>query len=89
MPVCKLFIVTGRVQGVWYRASTQQQALALGLTGYAKNLTNGDVEVMACGEPDALESLEQWLWQGPELAEVSAVSTDTIPTRELTHFESA
>lgn len=62
--------VSGRVQGVWFRGSTQQQASRLGLTGYAKNLADGSVEVVACGEEAAIEQLREWLWQGPKAAEV-------------------
>jgi acylphosphatase len=65
--------VSGRVQGVWYRSSTQQQAHALGLTGHAVNLPDGRVEVIACGDTAAIDALCAWLRQGPELAEVSAV----------------
>lgn len=67
------FLVSGRVQGVFFRASTRQQALRLGLTGYARNLPDGRVEVMAVGEAAALEVLAQWLWQGPPAAEVRDV----------------
>ncbi len=61
------------MQGVWYRGSTQQQALALGLTGHARNLDDGRVEVLACGEPAALKQLREWLWQGPPRARVEQV----------------
>jgi acylphosphatase len=70
---CRRCLVAGTVQGVWYRASTQRQALALGLTGYARNLPDGRVEVLACGEEDALRQLQDWLWQGPPAAEVTDV----------------
>lgn len=70
---CRRFLVSGRVQGVWFRASTREQALRLGLSGRADNLPDGRVEVVACGDARHLEQLEAWLWQGPELAQVSAV----------------
>ena len=70
--------VTGRVQGVWFRASTQQQAQHLGVTGYARNLPDGSVEVLACGPASAVGELESWLWQGPEAAEVSDVACETV-----------
>ena len=73
MTVCKLFSVTGRVQGVWFRAGTQRQALALGLTGYAVNRADGAVEVLACGEREAIERLHAWLWQGTSAAQVGDV----------------
>ncbi|MBA2238212.1 MAG: acylphosphatase, partial [Lysobacter sp.] len=58
------FIVSGKVQGVWFRASTRDRALALGLSGHAKNLPDGSVEVLASGDPAAVEALAEWLRQG-------------------------
>ncbi|RAO77327.1 acylphosphatase [Dyella jiangningensis] len=72
MPVAR-FLVSGRVQGVFYRASTREQALALGLRGHAKNLSDGRVEVIASGTDAALDALEQWLWRGPSGARVDDV----------------
>ena len=73
MSVCRSFLVSGRVQGVFYRASTRDKALSLGLTGYACNLPDGRVEVVACGEEAAVTALAQWLREGPPLARVSGV----------------
>jgi acylphosphatase len=70
------FLVSGRVQGVFYRASAREQALLLGLTGYAKNLPDGRVEVLACGSESALEALERWLWRGPAAAKVDGVDRE-------------
>ena len=67
------FLVSGRVQGVWFRAATRERALALQLQGHARNLADGGVEVVATGTDEALDALEQWLWQGPPLAKVSEV----------------
>ncbi len=68
------FTVQGRVQGVWFRDSTRREAQRLGITGYAINLPDGNVEVLAWGSPDeALNALEAWLQTGPPLANVSAV----------------
>ncbi len=78
MTVCKLFSVTGRVQGVWFRAATQRQALDLGLTGYAVNRSDGAVEVLACGEREAVDQLHGWLWQGPPAARVGDVSGQVL-----------
>lgn len=77
MMVCEKCVIAGRVQGVWYRGSTQQKAEGLGLVGYAKNLRDGTVEVLACGEPDAIAKLKQWLWQGPQHAEVEQVRCES------------
>jgi acylphosphatase len=70
---CRLFRIEGRVQGVWFRESTRREAEPLGITGYARNLADGSVEVLACGEPDALDRLAQWLQNGPPLARVTRV----------------
>lgn len=67
--------VSGRVQGVFYRASARQQALALGVRGYAHNLADGRVEVLAIGEPSAVHALLDWLRQGPPGAQVKHVET--------------
>ncbi|UNK49132.1 acylphosphatase [Lysobacter sp. S4-A87] len=64
------FIVSGRVQGVFFRASTRDQALALGLRGFARNLPDGRVEVLAAGDDVALDRLAAWLRQGPAMAQV-------------------
>jgi acylphosphatase len=63
---------------VWYRASTQRQAQDFGVTGHAKNLADGRVEVLACGPEPAVEALCRWLWQGPTHAEVSAVECESL-----------
>lgn len=80
--ICLRCHVAGRVQGVWYRGSTQRQALALGITGYARNLPDGRVEVLACGEATALQQLRDWLWQGPPAAEVTDVQC--VPVTDVT-----
>lgn len=71
--ICKRCLVSGRVQGVFYRASAARVAQRLGLSGYARNLADGRVEVLACGEPEAVAELIQWLWEGPSAARVTAV----------------
>ena len=83
---CRRFVVSGRVQGVWFRASTRQQALQLGLGGRAINLPDGRVEVVACGDQTALDVLQRWLWRGPELAEVEDVISESLPDRTIEGF---
>ena len=73
MITCKRCRVKGRVQGVFFRASSQEQANKYNLTGYAKNLPDGSVEVLACGQSPAVEALCDWLWQGPLHARVENV----------------
>ncbi len=79
--------VYGRVQGVGFRFATQQQANSLGLTGYAKNLDDGSVEVIACGEPQQIERLVEWLKQGgPKHAKVDKVLTEPRTVAEYDGF---
>jgi acylphosphatase len=80
------FIVSGRVQGVFYRASTREQALRLGLAGHAKNRFDGSVDVLVSGEADALDALERWLLQGPPAAKVDAVSREDMPEQDMHGF---
>ncbi len=67
------FLIGGRVQRVGFRAATRRRALALGLAGYARNLPDGRVEVVACGDPQAITELLGWLQRGPALARVDSV----------------
>ena len=75
---CIRYLISGRVQGVWFRQSTKEQATALGLRGYVKNLPDGRVEAVACGSADALAEFERWLWKGPPLAKVVDVSAERV-----------
>jgi acylphosphatase len=83
------FLVSGRVQGVFFRASTRSEAQRLGLAGSASNLVDGRVEVIASGSDDALTALERWLWQGPPSARVEDVKREAIADRELDGFRTA
>jgi acylphosphatase len=74
MKECRKFRVKGRVQGVWFRESARRQASELGIRGSATNLPDGSVEVLACGQLDALRRLAEWLHQGPPLAQVREVT---------------
>jgi len=87
--IARRCFVSGRVQGVFYRASTRQRANTLGVTGYARNLPDGRVEVLACGQPEAVHTLVEWLWEGSpasnvtgvDVQEVASASLDPWPTR--------
>ena len=67
------FLVRGRVQGVGFRASARNRAIALGLYGFARNLSDGRVETLAQGPAAAVDAFESWLQQGPSFAHVDAV----------------
>lgn len=72
MPAAR-FLVTGKVQGVFFRASTREAAARWGLDGVARNLADGRVEVLAAGEAAGLEQLAHWLRSGPQMAHVESV----------------
>ncbi len=74
MSICVHCIVEGQVQGVFFRTATQERAEKLGLTGFAYNRADGTVEVLACGDPEAVEQLCEWLKSGPPAAQVESVS---------------
>lgn len=78
MSICEKCVVRGRVQGVFFRAATQQEAQRNSVTGYAKNLADGRVEVLLCGHPDAVGHMKAWLWQGPSAAQVADVSCQLV-----------
>jgi len=75
--------VSGRVQGVFYRASTCERAQQLGCRGYARNLADGRVEVLAVGDQKAVDALIEWLWHGPPAAQVSDVQCTEVAIGEL------
>lgn len=82
------FMVGGRVQGVFFRAGTCEQAVRLGLRGHARNLADGRVEVLAVGEEAAIEMLAGWLRRGPENARVDELERmDADPAEAGEGFE--
>ena len=83
----KRFLVSGRVQGVGYRWFARGEATRLGLVGYAANLPDGRVEVLAEGDAPALEALEHSLGRGPSAARVTSVlSEPAVSTESFTTF---
>lgn len=80
------FLVSGIVQGVFFRASTCTRALQLGLVGFARNLPDGRVEVVASGSEQALARLEAWLHEGPPAARVDAVLREEWPEQDHDGF---
>ena len=80
------YIVTGHVQGVFYRSAAQTKARALAITGWIKNTNGGNVEIIACGEQANIQLFEKWLWQGPRLAKVTSVKNKLLPWQEHNDF---
>jgi len=83
MTIAKRCLVAGRVQGVFYRATTQQKARELGVRGFAKNLADGRVEVLAVGEPAQVAKLVDWLWEGSATSHVTQVEIAAVALEEL------
>ena len=71
--ISRRIICKGRVQGVFYRASTKEKADTLGLSGWVRNLPNGDVEILACGSQEKVDQLIKWCWDGPPASQVTHV----------------
>lgn len=79
--------VSGKVQGVWFRASTKKYADDLGVTGWVRNLPDGRVEVMACGDSNLVEQLYLWLQHGPAIAKVTQCTREDAPIQTFRNFE--
>jgi acylphosphatase len=73
--ICRRSFVSGRVQGVFYRGTCVARAGSLGLRGFARNLSDGRVEVLACGPEAAVMQFVAWLWEGSPASHVTAVET--------------
>jgi len=79
--------IRGKVQGVFFRESTRAEALRLGLTGWVRNLSDGSVEALAEGPPEALEDFVRWCHRGPLQAHVTDVERVDAPAQgEFTTF---
>lgn len=85
--ICREFTISGRVQGVWFRAATREQAIRLRLNGHVCNLADGQVRVVACGAPDNVDALRVWLHSGPPHAEVATVVQKELPQEQFSAFE--
>ncbi len=84
--IAKRLVAHGRVQGVWYRASTKDEADRLGVKGWVRNLDDGSVEAHAEGEATKVDALVAWMKQGPPLARVTAVDEENVPVEHFTSF---
>lgn len=80
-------VVTGRVQGVGYRAWTQDTARASGLRGWVRNQPDGSVQALLAGDEDAVKAVQRALWQGPPAARVDNVAVFESPAPDGTGFE--
>lgn len=78
--------VRGQVQGVGFRQATVRQANKLGISGWVRNLPDGSVEVMLCGEEPALEAMTAWLRTGPAAAQVDSVELAGCAWQEIAGF---
>ena len=86
--VNRAFLISGCVQGVFFRDSTKKEALKLGLQGSAVNQSDGTVKVCLRGESEDIDLLERWLQKGPELARVeSVIEVDIDQQLELNGFK--
>jgi len=83
--VCKRCLVGGRVQGVFYRATAARRARELGIRGYARNLSDGRVEILACGDDETVGEFVKWLWVGSSASKVTSVevSEAAVPARDV------
>ena len=84
--ICKHLFVSGRVQGVWYRGFVKKNALAHGLTGWATNLSNGQVEVLLCGQTEAVNAVIVAMYDGPPLALVNHIDEEVLDWRDVEGF---
>lgn len=83
---CKHGYVSGKVQGVYFRQSTAEEAERLGLDGWVRNLDDGRVEVLFEGVEEAVRELAEWLWRGPSAARVTGVELEDQPLQGLSGF---
>ncbi len=86
MSVTYSIIVSGKVQGVFYRQSTREKAVAAGITGTVENLTSGQVKITATGTKEQIETLVNWCKQGPPKARVTTVEITELPFQSFDQF---
>jgi acylphosphatase len=80
-------VVSGRVQGVFFRDTTRQRAVAAGVSGWVRNTPEGTVEAVFEGEPDAVETLVEFCRRGPRGAEVTEVEVEEEQPQGISGFE--
>lgn len=74
--------ITGKVQGVFFRAETRNAAMGFGLTGYVKNMPDGSVLALVQGDKKNIESMIDWCHKGPPLSRVDGVTVETVPAKD-------
>jgi acylphosphatase len=79
-------VISGRVQGVWFREATRQQAERLGVRGWVRNCADGSVEAVLEGESAAVRELEKWCHEGPSAARVLEVQSNAEPVASEKSF---
>lgn len=79
-------LIKGKVQGVYYRASAQEAAVSLNITGWVRNTEEGHVEVRATGDEEQIKRFVEWCWQGPERAVVTDVSISSVDAEAFSSF---
>jgi len=85
--VTKHFYISGKVQGVFFRAKTHEQAYALGVTGWVRNLRDGRVEAVASADDITMQKFESWLSEGPKLARVDNIEDEVLDTQTFDRFD--
>jgi acylphosphatase len=80
-------VVSGRVQGVYFRASAKEEAMKLGINGWVRNTKEGNVELEAEGGEEALNAFVDWCRKGPSSAEVAHISITKVPGEHHNSFE--
>lgn len=85
--LCMRCYISGKVQGVWFRASAKEQADNLNINGWARNLPDGRIEVFACGTENQLDLFYDWLKHGPRLAIVNEYNREDLPWENYIGFD--
>ncbi len=84
--MCDMFTVSGIVQGVGFRYFTAREGKRIGLNGYARNLANGNVEVLVVGSQQQLDEMAKWLEHGPRTSSVESVIRESHPVVDIKGF---
>lgn len=84
---CQHLLISGRVQGVWFRESMRQEAQKQGVSGWVRNLPDGKVEAVICGEPAQIARMLEWARKGPPLAKVTGLESEPLADQSFQGFE--